>query len=113
MVMRLVDPENRFVELFVDELHWLKLTEVATEKGVVVDKLMGAIIEGVLVKLGKIERGEVGDSPIKLEVTLEPVREDKQFFDALVTERSTADRHKNLAKSVSDLDLEDMDWGDV
>lgn len=113
MVMRLVDPENRFVELFVDELHWLKLTEVAAEKGVIVDKLVGAVFEGVLVRLGKIERGEVGDSPIKVEVTLEPVREDKQFFDALVTERSTADRHKNIAQSVSELDLADMDWGDV
>lgn len=110
---RMVDPDSRYLEWYVDELYAIKLMEVATERGVIVDKLLNAILEGFLLKLGKISRDEVGDSPVKVEVTLEPIRNDRPFFDALVVDRDANKRHKNLADKVSELELEDMDWGDV
>lgn len=110
---RMIDPDRRFVELFLDELYWLKMTELAAEKGVIVDKLFNAVIEGFLFRVGKIQYDEVGDAPVKVEVTLEPIREDKPFFDSLVTIRDDNSRNKRIADTVSDLELDDMEWGEV
>ncbi len=110
---RMVDPDNRYLEWYVDELYAIKLMEVASEKGVIVDKLLNAILEGFLLKLGKISPGDMGDSPVKVEVTVEPIRNDKPFFEALLTDRDANKRNKSVADRVSELELEDMDWGDV
>ena len=110
---RLIDPDQRYVELYVDELHWVKLAELAMERGVVVDKLIGAILEHFLVKLKKIQYEEVSDSILKVDVTLEPVRKDRPFFDALITDREASQRARNVSKTITDLDELEMDWGDL
>ena len=113
MSKREIDPTLRFAEVFVDELHWIKLTEIAAEKQTSVDKVWGAILEHSLVKLGKIKYEDHSDSIIKCEVTLEPVREDKQFFDALLVEREQRERDQYIASHIDEEEEADFDWGGV
>ena len=110
---RQIDPNMRFAQIFIDETHWLCLTALAKEKGVSPDFLLGVILEGCFVKLGKIEVDTPKESPLKVEVTLEPVREDKGFLDALTKDRDSLVRDRELAESVTPEDKAMIGWGNM
>ena len=97
------------MELFIDEMHWLGLTSIAAKKGVAVDVVVGAVFEHFLTKLGEIVPEE-RDNPIRVDVQLEPVREDKQFFDALLEERGRLQDDRDIAATITEEDKFGFDW---
>jgi hypothetical protein len=112
IMSRRIDPDFKYVDLFMDELHWIKLTELAREKSVTPDKLLGAILEHFLIRMKKIEPGQISESAVKADITLEPIREDKAFFEALETQRAHENRDRQKAETViHPQELEEFDWG--
>jgi hypothetical protein len=111
---REIDPRLKYVEVFIDELHWMKLTEVAAEQRVSVDLLIGTIFETVLINLKKIKVGDVGDGMTKVQGTCEPLRKDPVFFDALVTDKETQVFDREVASMlITPEDEDEFNWGDV
>jgi len=106
---RQINPALRNVDLIIDEQHWLGLTALAAKKGVVIDTLVGAIFEHFLIKLEEIVPGE-RDNPVRADVQLEPVRDDKQFYNALLTERETMQEDRKIAATITDEDTYKFDW---
>ena len=100
MSERIIDPKLKNVSAYIDEYHWAALAELAAEKRVSTDFMLGVILEYSLLKLGKIEVSEPKENPLKVEITLEPVREDAVFLDALVTERTGLEADQKVADAI-------------
>ena len=110
MAERLIDPNLRFGQVFIDEVHWICLTSLAREKSISPDQLLGTILEHVFVKLGRIDLGEERVNPFKVEIQIEPIREDKSFLEALVTEREGLEEDRQQASLITAEDRAQLNW---
>jgi len=109
---RKINPALRNVSLIMDETHWIALTSLAAKKNVVIDTLVGAVLEMFLIKVGELVIEE-RDNPLKVEVQLEPVRDDPDFYEALLEEREIKIRDQEIAESITDEDRFGFDWHGV
>ena len=96
MSFRKINPDQKYAQLFIDEVHWICLTSLAAQKEVSPDYLLGAILEACFKKLNMLDEHVKQDNPIKVELTLEPIREDRHFMDALLKERQLLDKERNM-----------------
>lgn len=113
MTDRKINPALRCVDLYIDESHWLALLSLATKKSVAVDTLVGAILEHFLCKVGELKALAPRENPIKVDVQLEPIREDKQLYDDLLEEREMAKENKNIAGNITEEDTLKFNWHDL